>query len=36
MQVLDSDSCSDRPIVIRHRRREMRDAPMDIPDPEPD
>ena len=24
---------SDRPIVIRHRRREMRNAPMDIPDP---
>ena len=36
VQVSDSDSCSDRPIVIRHRQREMRNAPMDIPDPEPD
>ena len=26
---------SDRPIVIRHRRQGMRNAPMDIPDPEP-
>ena len=36
MQVSDSDSGSDRPIVICHRRREMRNAPLDIPDPEPD
>ena len=36
MQVSDSDSGSGRPIVIRHRRREMRNARMDILDPEPD
>ena len=36
VQVSDSDLGSDRPIVIRQKRPEMRNAPMDIPDPEPD
>ena len=36
VRVSDSDSGSDRPTVIRHRRRGMRNAPMNIPDPEPD
>ena len=34
-QTSESDTSSDRPIAIRHRRRQMRNAPMDIPDPEP-
>ena len=34
VQVSDSDSGSAKPIIICHRRREMRNAPMDIPDPE--
>ena len=36
VQVSNSDSGSDRPTVIRHRQRDMRNAPMDISDPEPD
>ena len=35
VQASESDSRSDRPIVIRHRRRQMRNAAMDILDPEP-
>ena len=34
VRVSDDDSGSDKPIVIRHRRREMCKAPMDVPDPE--
>ena len=30
------DTSRDRPVAIRHRRRNMRNAPMDIPDPQPD
>ena len=36
LQVSESDTGSDMPTAIRHRRRRMRNAPMDIPDPEPD
>ena len=36
MQASNSDSGSDRPIVICHRRRQMRNAPMDILDHEAD
>ena len=36
VQASQSDSASDRPIVIRHKRRQMRSAPMDNPDPELD
>ena len=36
LQTSESDSGSEKPIVIRHRRREMCNVPMDIPDPEPD
>ena len=36
MQVSDNSTDSDRPAHIRHRRREMRNAPLDIPHPEPD
>ena len=35
-QTSDSETGSDTPIVIRNRRRQMRNAPMDIPDLEPD
>ena len=36
VQVSDDGADSDRPAHIRHRRREMRNAPLEIPDPEPD
>ena len=36
IQVSDSDSGSDRPTEICHRRWGMRNVPMNIPGPEPD
>ena len=36
VQVSDGSTDSDRPAHIRHRRREMRNAPLGIPDPELD
>ena len=36
VQLTEEDPGSDRPIVIRRRRREVRNVPMDIPDPGPD
>ena len=36
VEVSDDSTYSDRPAHIRHRAREMRNAPLDIPDPEPD
>ena len=35
VQTSDSETGSDRPVVIRHRRRHTRNAVMDILDPEP-
>ena len=35
VQASESDTCSDRSIAICHRRRQMRNAMMDIPDLEP-
>ena len=36
IQVSEDDTANNRPITIRHRRRQMRNAPMDRPDPELD
>ena len=36
VQVSDDSTDSDRPAHIRYRRREMRNAPLDVSDPEPD
>ena len=36
VQVSDDSIDGDRPAHIQHRRREMRNAPLDIPDREPD
>ena len=36
VQVSDESTDSDRSIVIRHRWRRMRNAPLELPDPEPD
>ena len=36
VQLPDDSTGSDRPTHMRHKRREMRNAPFDIPDLEPD
>ena len=36
VQVSEDDIDGYKPIIIRHKRRRMRNAPLEIPDPEPD
>ena len=36
LQVSEDDKDSDRPIIICHKRRRMRNVPLEIADPEPD
>ena len=36
VQVSDESTDSDRSILMRHRRRRMRNAPLELPDPELD